>query len=51
MSGIEIEYLLGLFFLITSLSFSGGTFSADAIKLIAGILLIVMAVIGFSPIR
>lgn len=51
MSGIQIEYLLGLYFIIVAISFTGGTFVADAFKLIAGIVLVVLAVLGISLIR
>ena len=48
MSGIEIQYLLGLYFSIASVSFDGGKFTADAFKLIAGVVLIILSIVGFS---
>jgi len=51
MTGVEIQYLLGLYFAIRSITFAGGRFSANAFLLIVGIVLIVMAIIGYSPIR
>jgi len=50
MNGVQIEYLLGLYFLIISLSFDGGRVGADAVRLIAGIVLLVAAILGFTPI-
>lgn len=51
MTGVEIEYFLGLYFGISSMTFANGRFSADAFRLIIGIILIAMAVFGYSPIR
>lgn len=51
MTGIEIQYLLGLFFAIKSIVFVSGKFTANAFLLIVGVVLIVMSIIGFSPIR
>ena len=48
MSGISIEYLLGIYFTIVSISWVNGRISADAVKLIAGILLLVLAILGKS---
>jgi len=48
MNGVQIEYLLGIFFTVSSMSWTGGRVSADVIRLIAGIVLIVLAVIGKS---
>lgn len=51
MTGVEIEYFLGLYFIISSLAYTSGRFSAEALRLIIGIVLVVLAVIGYSPIR
>lgn len=51
MTGVEIEYFLGLFFLISSMTFANGRFSADAFRLIVGLLLIILAIVGYSPIH
>lgn len=51
MTGVEIEYFLGLYFLIASMTFANGKFSADAFRLIVGIILIVLAIVGYSPIH
>ncbi len=51
MNGIEIQYLLGLFFLVNSLSWTEGRISADAVRLIAGVVLIVMSILSFSLIK
>lgn len=48
MSGVQIEYLLGLYFAISAVSYSGGVFSADAFKLLVGVVLIVLAFLGKS---
>lgn len=51
MNAVQTEYLLGLYFLIMSISFSGGRFTADAVKLIAGIVLLVMALLSINPLH
>ena len=51
MNGIQIEYLLGLYFIVASITHNNNQFVADAFKLIAGIILVVLAVVGFSFIR
>jgi len=48
MNGIEIEYLWGIYFIVLSLTWVNGEFKADAIKIIAGVLLLVLAIIGKS---
>lgn len=48
MSGVEIQYLLGIYFTVISVSWSEGRVKADAVKVIAGIALVVLAVLGFS---
>lgn len=48
MNGIEIEYLLGLYFSINSINWKDGRIEADAVKLIAGIVLFVLAFVGKS---
>lgn len=48
MNGVEIEYLLGLYFVIVSLTYSGGRVSADFVRLVGGVLLLVLAVLGKS---
>ena len=49
MTGAAIEYLLGLFFAISAVDFSGSQFSANAFRLIAGIVLIIMAIVHIAP--
>lgn len=48
MTGQQIQYFLGLYFLIISISWANGRVSADAIKLIAGIILLFLAYFGKS---
>lgn len=48
MNGIQIEYLLGLYFLIQSISYSNGRVGADAVRLLAGVVLIIAAFLGAS---
>ena len=48
MSGISIEYLLGIYFTIVSISWVNGRISVDAVKYPAGILLLVLAILGKS---
>lgn len=48
MNGIEIQYLLGIYFMIISITWAGGQISADAVKLIAGLVLFVLAILGLS---
>jgi hypothetical protein len=48
MDGVQIQYLLGLYFLIVSISWASGRISADAVKLIAGLILLLMAFFGRS---
>lgn len=46
MNGIEIQYLLGIYFTVKSITWADGRISADAVRLIAGILLLVLAILG-----
>jgi len=50
MTGVEIEYLLGLYFTISSIGYSypGRAFVADGIRLIIGVVLIIFAAVGIS---
>lgn len=48
MNGVEIQYLLGLYFFIMSITWADGRISADAVRLIAGIILLVASVLGSS---
>ena len=48
MGGIEIQYLLGLYFTIGSITWADGRISADAVRLIAGVILLILAFIGRS---
>jgi hypothetical protein len=47
MNGVQTEYLLGLYFIVTSLS-TKDRLSVDAVKLIAGVVFLVMAIFNFS---
>ena len=49
MNAIQIEYFLGLFFAISSVSLASGRLTADAVKLIAGVVLIIMAIVHLGP--
>ena len=51
MSGIEIQYLLGIYFTVVAISWENGRISADAVRLIAGLILLVAAILGFTLIR
>ena len=46
MTGIQIEYLWGIYFFVMSLSYGAGKITVDKVKFIAGILLIVLALFG-----
>jgi len=50
MTGIQIEYLLGLYFIVVSLTYSKerveNKLLIDYVKLLAGILLLVLAIVG-----
>lgn len=48
MTGIQIQYLLGLYFIVISLGYSVGKVSVDLVKLIGGILFLILAIIGKS---
>jgi putative Ca2+/H+ antiporter (TMEM165/GDT1 family) len=48
MNGIAIEYLLGIYFTVVSISWVNGKISADAVRLIAGVILLILAIIGKS---
>jgi hypothetical protein len=53
MNGIEIEYLWGIYFVVVSLSWersapNQGRIVIDFVKMIAGVVLLVLAVIGKS---
>lgn len=51
MSGIQSEYLLGLYFLVVSISYNGGKVSADGIRLVFAILFLALAFFGKSLIN
>lgn len=51
MNGVQIEYLLGLYFIVTSVSWASGQIKAEAWKLVCGVVLTIMAVLGISLIR
>ena len=53
MNGIIVEYLLGLYFAISALSFSypDRSFVGDWVRFILGIVLIIFAIFGINPIR
>lgn len=48
MGGVQIEYLLGIYFIVVSLSYTGGRVGADAIKLVSGVILVAVAFLGIS---
>jgi hypothetical protein len=48
MNGVQIEYFFGIFFTIESIKWEGGRVSADAFKLIVGLLLLFVAFFGKS---
>lgn len=48
MSGIETQYFLGLFFTVWSLSKTPTGIVWDIVKLVAGLILLITAVLGFS---
>jgi hypothetical protein len=51
MSGTIVEYLLGIYFIVTSISWEGGRIGADAVRLIAGVVLFILAVLGVAFVR
>lgn len=53
MTGIEIEYLLGIYFAVSSLGYPypNGRFIFDPIKFIIGVVLIIFAAAGLSLIH
>ena len=48
MGGVQIQYLLGIYFIVVSISWADGRVSADAIRLVAGLILLVTAVLGMT---
>jgi hypothetical protein len=48
MTGITIQYFLGIYFLVDAISWGGDQVSANVIRLLAGIILIFLAVSGRS---
>lgn len=48
MNGVEIEYFLGIYFIVISLSVGGGKLSFDIIKGVAGLILFVGAILGLT---
>lgn len=48
MNGVAIEYFLGIYFTVISIAWASGRISADAVKLIAGIVLLILAILGKS---
>lgn len=49
MTGIEIQYLLGIYFIVSTISTTPERrFNYDVVRLIAGIVLVILAVVGFS---
>ncbi len=51
MSGTIVEYFLGIYFIVISIEWANGRISADAVKLIAGLILFVLAVLGVSFVK
>lgn len=51
MNGLEIQYLLGLFFALNTVRFEGGRITGDLAQVLIGILLVVMAVVGFTLLK
>ena len=51
MTGVEIQYFLGIYFFVISLSWENGRISADTVRLIAGIVLLISAVLGLTLVR
>lgn len=43
MTGVQTEYLLGLYFLVVSITWTDGRISADAVKLVAAIIFLLLA--------
>jgi len=48
MNGVEIQYLLGLYFLVTSMSLGEGKFKFDIVKGVAAAVLIISAILGVT---
>lgn len=52
MSGVEIEYLLGIYFIVSTITVNAERQLAyDLVRLVAGVILVLLAVFGFSLIR
>lgn len=51
LNGTLVEYFLGIYFIVVSITWDGGRISADAVKLIAGLILFILAVIGISFVK
>jgi hypothetical protein len=51
MNGIEIQYLLGLFFVISSLGYTENKLTFNIVQGVAGVILIIMAILSFSLIK
>lgn len=51
MTGVQIEYFLGLYFLVTSISESNGKISADLVRIVFAIIFLVAAIfLKYSPV-
>lgn len=48
MNGVAIQYFLGIYFIVVSITFEGGRVSADVVRLVAGVLLFALAVLGMT---
>jgi hypothetical protein len=48
MNGIDSEYLLGLYFFVTAITMAKGRINADAWRLVASLVLLVLAVLRIA---
>jgi len=51
MNGLQIQYLLGLFFALNTVRFEGGRLNADLAQVVIGIVLVVTAVLGLTGLK
>lgn len=51
MDGLQIQYLLGLFFALHTVRFTGGRIDADFAQVVIGVILVITAVIGATLLR
>lgn len=48
MTGLQIQYFLGIYFIVASSTVGEGKFKLDIVKGVAGVVLFILAIVGFT---